>query len=187
MGWTGYHATHYNKRGEIDRRAECDERMSGENEHGKWEILKSSMVGSTYYAAIRRTSYPDGESHVFGCVCLTSVDNSDWFNFSYKDMSEDMGPGESKCPVSILKLLDDTDNEYSLAWRKRCWDFAQNKNKLGDLPIGTTIEWENYKGETVQATKRSPAYQFKTPWWQAGPYYVKKNQIPTQFRIVGAA
>ena len=39
MGWTGYHATNYNRRGEIDRRAECDEQMSGENERGKWEVL----------------------------------------------------------------------------------------------------------------------------------------------------
>lgn len=186
MGWTGYHATHYDKRGNIDRRAECDERMSGETERATWEVLKSSLVGSVYYAAIRRTDKKTGENHVFGCVCLTSVDNSDYFNFSYKDMSEDMGPGESRCPVSILDLLSPTESEYAIAWRQRCRENAKNKNTLGRLPVGTVIEFERWNGETVRAVKMSPAYQFKTPWWKRtdAQLYIKKNQIPANFRVV---
>jgi len=187
MGWTGYHATYYDRRGNIDRKAELDERMAGENEYGKWEVLKSSMRGSVYYAAIRRTM-PDGNSHVFGCVCLTSVDNSDYCNFSYKDMSEDMGPGESKCPVSILDLLSPTENEYALAWRKRCRENAKNGNALGKLPIGAVIEYE-WGDRIMRAEKRARAYQFKTPWWKivGDNKYCPKSRIPRNFTVISAA
>lgn len=185
MGWTGYHATHYDKRGNIDRRAECDERMSGETERATWEVLKSSMAGAVYYAAVRRTDKETGENHVFGCVCLTSVDNSDYFNFNYKDMSEDMGPAESRCPLGILDLLSPTESEYALAWRQRCRENAKNKNTLGRLPVGTVIEFEQ-NGMTRRAVKMAPAYQFKTPWWYLADLhrYVKKNHIPANFRVV---
>lgn len=187
MGWTGYHATHYDKRGNVDRRAECDEQMGGETDAGKWEVVKSSMRGSVYYAAIRRTDKQSGESRIFGCVCLTSVDSNDYFNFSYKSMSEDMGPNESKCPLSILSLLSPTESEWALEWRKRCRENAKDKNSLGLLPIGAEIEFEA-GGRTVRAVKHAPAYQFKTPFWYipAEGLYIKKNRIPQNFRVVSA-
>ena len=61
MGWTEYHATHY-KHGKIDRKAECDELFNdfmvdkNNNRIGKFEVLKSTMVGSTYYAAVKKNS-----------------------------------------------------------------------------------------------------------------------------------
>lgn len=185
MGWTSYHATFY-KNGEVDRKAECDAVMSGSNEHGTWEVLKSSMRGSVYYAAVKRTM-PDGSTHVFGCVCLTSVDNKDWYNFAYKDMSEDMGPGESKCPVSILDMLSPTDNEFALAWRQRCRENAKNKNELGKLPVGTVIEYDWY-GTTKRAEKRAPNYQFRTAWWKivGDNKYVPKSRIPHNYTVLNA-
>lgn len=183
MGWTSYHANYY-KNGAVDRKTELDERMSGENERGKWEVLKSAMRGSVYYAAIKRTM-PDGNSHVFGCVCLTSVDNKDWYNFAYKDMSEDMGPGEAKCPASILNLLSPTENEYALAWRDRCRKNAAGQNDLGKLPVGTVIEYM-WCGQMKRAEKRAASFQFKRPWWKVvgENKYVQKSKIPNNYRIV---
>ena len=52
MGWTEYHASHY-KNGKVDRKAECNAYfLEGLNE-GFFDVLKSSMVGSTYYAAVK--------------------------------------------------------------------------------------------------------------------------------------
>lgn len=48
MGWTEYVATQY-KNGTVDRKAECDILFDG----SKSKVLKSRMVGSTYYAAIQ--------------------------------------------------------------------------------------------------------------------------------------
>ena len=49
MGWTSYHANYY-KNGTIDRKRECDNYF----DKGNCKILKSAMVGSTYYAAIKK-------------------------------------------------------------------------------------------------------------------------------------
>lgn len=51
MGWTGYFATHY-KNGKIDKKAELDEMFSRNQ-----KILKSQMVGSTYFAAAGDNAY----------------------------------------------------------------------------------------------------------------------------------
>ena len=149
MGWTGNHAEFY-KNGTVDRKAECDNIMNGNttdkdgNTVAKFEVLKSAMVGSTYYAAIKRTRVDTGEEPVvFGIVCLTSVDMKDYFNFNYKDMSEDMGPSESKCPLSILKLLTKTENEYANQWRNRCREYTESKKdnfSSGNLKVGSIIE-----------------------------------------------
>lgn len=185
MGWTSYNATHYTRAGVIDRKAECDEAMTGANEYGAWEVLKSCVRGSVYYAAVKRTQ-PTGESYVFGAVCLTSVNSKDYFNFAYKDMSEDMHPFYYDCPASILDLLTPTDSESANEWRRRCREHAENQNALGKLPIGAVIEYE-IRGKIQRAQKCAPAYQFKTPWWSIGPgYYIKKKDIPKNFTVVPA-
>lgn len=52
MGWTSYQATYF-ANGKINRKAECDAYfMKGVNA-GHFEILKSSMRGSVYYAAVK--------------------------------------------------------------------------------------------------------------------------------------
>ena len=48
MGWTEYLATHY-KNGTVNRKAECDVLF----DNSKTKVLKSRMVGSTYYAAVQ--------------------------------------------------------------------------------------------------------------------------------------
>ena len=137
MGWTSYNASFY-KNGSIDRKAECDSYWSGNND--QYTVLKSAMVGSTYYAAIRVNKKPvrDEEGHivkdasgnwimqevqdpaVFAAVFLTSTNMKDYYNFSYKDMDEAVLPGCYDCPAGILKLLTPTDNELALEWRAMC-------------------------------------------------------------------
>ena len=52
MGWTGQHATHY-KRGTVDRKAECDAYFMEGLNAGFYNVLKSALVGSVYYAAVQ--------------------------------------------------------------------------------------------------------------------------------------
>ena len=177
MGWTSYHATHY-KNGKIDRKAECDAYFLDGLNTGYYDVVKSSMVGSTYYAAVKPlkkygsdgkevVDIPEAEQEVIGVVFLTSTDSKDYYNFSYKDMSETMGPYESNCPKSILDLLSPTDNEYANAWRQRCRENLAKKkdpNSLSNLPVGSVIkvtlpfDTRLYgKGDVVTLTKQD--------WW----------------------
>lgn len=204
MGWTGTHATHYkyrNGREVVDVRAECDSYWA--HDHGRFKVLKSALVGSVYYAAIAickewsegkdRTSenlveVPEAEREVFGVVFLTSVDHKDYFNLHYKEMSENCGPCEDHCPIGIINLLTPTGHEFANDWRNRCRAYAKRKSSPthpSNLPVGTKIRYNDSNGEVI-LEKRSPAYQFKTPWWYNAEkhQYVSKKRIPENFEII---
>lgn len=189
MGWTSYHANYY-KKGTVDRKRECDAYfMEGLNE-GHYSVLKSAMVGSTYYAAVKEMVkyvgrdennepiYEPHEGKIFGVVFLTSTDMKDYFNFSYKDMDETCGPYESDCPKGILDLLSPTENEFALQWRTRCYEnLAKKKNKdsLNKLPVGSVIKVTMpfdtrffYEGDEIKLEKRENWGSNRTYWGTTG-------------------
>lgn len=192
MGWTSYHATYY-KNGKIDRKAECDklynsDAVSWNEDHkvvGKYEVLKSSMIGTIYYAAVKRTIFATKDKpediKIFGTVCLTSTDSKDYYNFAYKDMDETCGPYKYDCPKAILDLLSPTDSEYANEWRKKCYEnLAKKKNPNGfnKLPVDTVIKVimpfdTNYfkAGQEVTLKKCKKWSSNRTEWiTQARPF-----------------
>lgn len=202
MGWTSYHATYYKRNGSIDRKAECDAYFLEGLNRGHFEVLKSAIVGSVYYAAVRNLKrcvgrdenggyiYEDVTNEpVWGAVFLTQTDSKDYFNFSYKDMSEDMGPCECNCPLSILKLLSPTDSEWALEWREKCRKRAEQKkspNALANLPVGAKIQFP-VGGTMATFIKHAPAYQFKRPFWynvDEGTY-IPARKIPADYTVLG--
>lgn len=124
MGWTCYR-THRSPK------EECDANINSE----KLTVLKSAMVGSTYYAAVKS---PFGR--VWAAVFLTSLRKGE---FCYKDMDESMGPNEAKCPIGILDLLSEPLNDHARDWRERCRKHAANKNHAASLRVGMRIELEH--------------------------------------------
>lgn len=181
MGWTSYRATHYKWIGKgtkrsyvVDRKSECDNMLNDnmvdrDNKIiGKFEVLKSSMVGSVYYAAVKRTHFATETtpeySKVFAAIFLTSTSSKDYFNFSYKDMDESVGPYYYDCPKGILDLLTPTDNELANNWRMKCreeLDKKKNPNALSNLPEYTVIKvvlpfdtQRHSKGDEITLTKR---------------------------------
>ena len=173
MGWT-YYCANYWKKGKIDRKRECDEMFS--NEH--YEVVKSQMVGTTYYGAIQHLD----KGIVFGVVCLTKVDGND---FGYKDMDDTMGPYAYDCPRSILDLLSPTDNECANNWRQQCYaNLERKKNSLAKLPIGSRIKVKMpydttyfHKGDEVVLIKMKRGY--RSTYWvvQNGCCYFNRNLI----------
>lgn len=142
MGWTSYNAEFY-KNGKIDRKAEMDNRWTQEEseKYPKFRVLKSSMVGKIYYAAIE-ISRGGKVEQVFATTAITSTNMKDYYNFSYKDLDETMGGCNYDCPVGILNLLTPTDNEYALQWRAEC--LKQQKKKK---------EKENLRKSLIQGKK----------------------------------
>lgn len=203
MGWTSYNVPTIYRKGKhiVDRKAECDklfnqDMITWDDECkviGKFEVLKSSMSGSTYYAAVRRTKFatetePEN-SIVFAAIVLTSVDNKSYYNFSYKDMDETVGPYQYDCPKAILDLLTPTDSEWANEWRKKCYENLKAKrdpNTLSNLPIGSEIKFTLNDGEEYVAFKHSPAYQFKRPFWMLmnADGYIKTKNIPDNYEVI---
>jgi hypothetical protein len=178
MGWLGYRASCY-KNGKVDRKAEMDAKYNWEDESRKVEVLKSSMVGSTYYAAVKSFNKTNGYECVTAVVCLTSTNNKDYYNFAYKDMDETCGPYKYDCPKGILDLLTPTENEYANEWRKACYKNLakkKNPNALCNLPEGSVIkvvlpfDTQRHKaGTEVTLTKTKWGRQCK--WFTSNCYF----------------
>lgn len=128
MGWT------FTQKPE-DRKAFVDSQLTWSAGRFASRVLKSRLVGSTYYAAVERTA--PGITLVFGMVVLTKTERGPRGWFGTKPIDESMGPAEARCPESILKLLSPTDDAPSRAWRERCLAYAKSRRarpapKAGD-------------------------------------------------------
>lgn len=206
MGWTSMHVeTKYKGRKEyIDRKEECDKlfnqsmvTMESNNPIGKYEVLHSSVVGNTYYAAVKKTKFatetnPE-ESVVFAAIVLTSTRIKEHYNFSYKDMDETCGPHKYDCPNVILDMLSPTDNEYANEWRKKCREKTAEKNSptaLHNLPIGTKIKFIapfdmkiHNKGDEIVVWKAKKGYK-NTTYWIDGHFAYPAKVIGTEYEII---
>lgn len=116
MGWT-YTCENIGR----DRRAWLDWHYTRGSTNRKWNVLKSALVGTTYYAAVRLEE-PGHATIVFGLVVLTDAKRkaSDNYTFGWKDMDETMGPYHCEAPAAILDLLTPTTNKNALRWRTDC-------------------------------------------------------------------
>lgn len=168
MGWDFCHATHYKADGKVDRKAELDARFTW----GNHKVLKSSLKGTTYYAAVDL-----GEGNVVAVIAITSgADRNDpYYNFGTKVMDETMHPLYYDCPKGILDLLTETDNYNANIWRSKCREKKMADKWLSKLKIGEKIVW----GEERILTKHAPAYQFKTWFWydEENSCYISKKRV----------
>lgn len=178
MGWTHCFDSKYAKwkcgTGAVmppaSRRMEIDDMLNSDSKDEKgnvvasFKVLKSAMVGSTYYGAVR-IEKPGQEPKVTAAVFLTcgrtKHDHTIW---GYKDMDETVGPCESKCPASILALLTPTDSKWANEWRERCRKNiaeAAERRKNGPKPLYAP------KGVTIEVLRKSwiissPEYRYSS-------------------------
>lgn len=174
MGYTEQMATFF-KNGKVDKKAECDAILT----HSTYSVVKSVMVGNTYYGAI----LDSGDNSVFAVTVKTYVTKENGFSyFGYKIIEEFCGPVDRKCPMSIINLLTDTDSEWANEWRQDCikynTDKTDSKKNANKLPVGTKIKVV-LDGEEVILIKSPARYQFKTPFWYNARthQYVKKATV----------
>ena len=185
MGWFCYDATHYDRHGKVDRKAEMDRLYNWEDETKTVKVLKSALYGATYYAAVEVTEKETGKRYVTAAVDLTSSGDG-WYNFGYKAMGETMGPYQYDCPKGILDLLTPTENEYALQWRERCRANLKRKSALKkaefvEVKFPYDLTWSD--GFTVKAgepvTLERRRYNNRACWCIPGTNKVVKR---TSFR-----
>ena len=194
MGWTWCRASNYYPNGNIDRKAECDAYFTEGLNEGQYEILKSTMVGGVYYAAVKKlklycgenadgksqfTDLPPDKQKVFGAIFATATFKRDYLNFGYKDMDETMVPGECDCPKSIIALLTPTDNEYALLWRKRCLD------KTGFRTVKISGEYElliNDRPVKLKGINHHDSNS-KNDWYMTKEDYIKDPRLMKKLNI----
>lgn len=177
MSWFHYKAKYYKENGEIDRKKEIDNWFNTNSSHEflSFKVLKSSMVNSVYYAAIEQKNNETKETKIFATICLTKVDNKKYFNFSFKEMNEFMGPCEHKCPIGILEILSQTDNAMAIDWRVRCRNYHRKRNIINSLPA---YGRKNGKIKFTPSYNLSSGYQKDIPielYWQPVGYLYNPN------------
>lgn len=142
------------------------------------KILASAMVGSVFYAAVQNNedapSYP-GET--WALVVLTHR-SSGYFNFTYKDMDEGMGPAEAECPDKILDLLSPTEDKYALEWRAACREHNARVAASRKVQRGDTVVFPrafdftgNYRSDTFTYLEKDTFLMFgairvRLPGWR---------------------
>jgi hypothetical protein len=123
-----------------------------------YEVLDSALVQrQTLYGAVKKKS--TGE--IFCAVFLIRW-SRDYYNFSYKDMTEHAGPYQVNCPKRIMKLLtplnDDTDsNGWAREWRQRVneyWGKRDGLKKIKDKIIKTAEPVQFTNGREYQYFKK---------------------------------
>ena len=69
----------------------------------------------------------------------------DYYNFTYKDMDESVGPCESSCPERLLdrleELVPEPPNEYARQWRERCRAEIATKERARLVTRGTVVHF----------------------------------------------
>lgn len=110
---------------------ECD------NDKVTRKILASSLVKfHTWYAAVEITRKDTGQRDVIAAVVLVHMNPKSNLPLSYREMTEDCGPGICECPEKILKLLTPTTSKSAIDWRKRCWDRIKDRKSKPKLKKG---------------------------------------------------
>ena len=167
MGWTHCFSSPYavwkdgkltmppsSRQKEIDKMLTWESKDKDGNIISSHRVLKSSMVGSTYYAAVT-TERQGKESKVWAAVFLTcgktKHDDTIW---GYKDMDETEHPYYYDCPAGVLSLLTPTDNKCANEWREECRKKMAKKAELrkgGQKPLFVPkgIEVEARKGSWI--------------------------------------
>lgn len=163
MGWTGIFDAIRKSNGTIDRKATLEREFSGwTSGENKTTMLKGSMAGSVFYAAMETTT-PAGRE-VWALVILTSTNGAE---FCYKEMDETCGPCEASCPVSILDALTPTTNETANAWRQRCRENLEKKKAAaGRIPRNATRLYITFLRDTTasRAGESVMVYKIDGAW-----------------------
>lgn len=84
---------------QAEARAECDSICTWDNEASRSKVLQSGITPGGYYAAVE--THRDGKRTVWAAVFKITL-----CPFSYKDMSEDMGPYLHGAPRRVLEALE---------------------------------------------------------------------------------
>ena len=118
MGWTATYKSPY------ETVRQFFEKQFNSTDGTRYIIDCAVVKRNTAYIA-----YKCGDG-IVGLVCLINYNARSAYNFAYKDMDEDMGPGAAECPERILKLLTPTEHPWAIAWREKCWTNLQKRKDL---------------------------------------------------------
>lgn len=139
-----------------------------------------------FYAAVRFDDGHTNAGEVFAFVVLYAIAPSSYYNFTYKDLDETMGPVASHAPRAVLEALTPTTHEHAREWRARCWtnlELTESKPHVrrgerirfgdpftfaGGLQTTTDTEFEVIERDVLRVVDRG--IRVRIPRWRARRY-----------------
>jgi hypothetical protein len=114
--------------------------IKASDDYGK-VIACASFLTEIYLAY--EVQRPGEEKIVTALICKIDWEprNKEGHTFGYKEMSEDCGPCQTRCPERILKLLTPTENKYAQDWRNECWENIKKAKERPRFKPGDIIEF----------------------------------------------
>ena len=178
MGWTGT----YRAPGITDRAFFEREFPTMLTQYG--EVVACATVRGAFYAAVRNNDtgpYLPGET--WALVVLIRRGRGD-YNFTYKEMDENMGPGVDDAPAAVLDALSPTDHEHAAPWRARCRANLAAKAARPTVKRGSTVTFAVpvtfISGATLQtftfverSTFQNDTRRYHIRSWRARQYAVR--------------
>ena len=142
MGWTSFNDNGLST-GEICTREFTDTNPAGD----RWSVVDQSTRGAVWYA-IGRVDRVGQPPVFYGLIWLTSRRGG---QFSYKDMTECMGPYYWDCPARLLDQLDrlaPNPGQSALDWRAKCREkLAVKRKPKPKLAPGQIVTFPNVTGQ----------------------------------------
>jgi hypothetical protein len=172
MGWT------FMPSNGKDRVTIIREQLDYDTDAYTQKVIDHATLGSTVYLLVQRTpkgacqpdrTYINDADGAFRWIAVFLTRKHRYaYDFGYKDMSEGMGPVESRCPKRLISaaspLRDDdptVDENWAAQWRARCLsNLAQRHAKLKSgtlVRLSHAVKFSNgYEGDlfTVCIIKR---------------------------------
>lgn len=185
MGWTWTCEPELRwEKGNTKKKAFLDNEYTWEGKETKMEVIKSSMVGNTYYAAAKQFFKGKNDERVIAIVCLTQTANYSSENFGWKGMTEFDGPVERKCPVGILNLLSETDDKWALKWREECKELRELKKSVSSFKVGDQIRTKLWHDDEMVLTLVDWYGKGKSRWESEDSWYRKSDVFKYPFEII---
>jgi hypothetical protein len=188
MGWTSFQ-----DRADLTPAQILTRELNGTNENGaNWTIVDHATKLGEFYGVCRFTA-PGNDPIFYGVVCLFKRSKKTG-EFSYKDMSENMGPNAARCPVRLVDMLDQLapidpadmrqSAQWARGWRDRCRANAKRKPKPKLAP-GQIVKFPNVTGEFELIMPIGPRRGWSVRYVGGSMLYTATARQISQCQIVG--
>jgi hypothetical protein len=152
MGWTGT----YRQKGTSDKAFFEREWNLAEQDKEIVACNSAGGFGGQFYAAIR----DNATGLVSAVVVLKRWSSNDYWNFSYKTIDENAGPGDYKASAAVLSSLTPTENGWATEWRDQVVAFHASRADRPKTMVGDIIQFENVI--SFQNGHKTDTFQIRT-------------------------
>lgn len=117
-----------------------------------WQLVHQKSVGRTF-------------------ICLDLIAKERGGGWGYKGLSEDMGPCEVNCPLSLLDKASESTTEYGTAWRERVRSYHAAKKARPVWAPGMQIEYGEHRYKLEQVSWRGARFGWSAVQLETGGRY----------------